>query len=124
MTSPVSVLLVEDNDADARYVEELLSEPSSARGERFPGLPDASDEVEIDTTLRHHIQLGFRSLVALMPEAFALAPDLVDTVHRIAYDPFAEDALPTAVNRLNDAAQYLRWRVGYSCPQRSEEAHV
>lgn len=47
MTARVSVLLVEDNDADARYVEELFREPSSTGGDRFPGLPDAGDEVAI-----------------------------------------------------------------------------
>jgi signal transduction histidine kinase len=45
MTTPVSVLLVEDSDADARYVEELLDESIAASQERFPGLPDADDEV-------------------------------------------------------------------------------
>ncbi|MFP4273532.1 MAG: hypothetical protein ACLFRU_00770 [Paracoccaceae bacterium] len=62
------------------------------------------DEVEVDTTLRHHMQSGFRAVLALMPDAFALAPDLVDTVHRITYDPHADGAMQTAVNTLNDAA--------------------
>jgi hypothetical protein len=62
------------------------------------------DAAEIDTTLRHHQQLGFRALLALMPDDFALAPDLLDAVHRIRFDPYAEGALQAAVARLNDAA--------------------
>ena len=30
----------------------------------------AEDEVEIGTTLRHHLNCGFTSVVALMPDAF------------------------------------------------------
>ncbi|WP_135303647.1 ATP-binding response regulator [Haloarcula amylovorans] len=47
MTETVDVLLVEDNDADARYVEELFREPIPVQAERFPGLSDAGNEVQI-----------------------------------------------------------------------------
>lgn len=47
MTDPVSVLLVEDNDADARYVEELFRGTVPPGEERFPGLPDTGDDVAI-----------------------------------------------------------------------------
>lgn len=47
MTQSVRVLLVEDNDSDARFVRELLNEPVSAREERFPGMPNVDAGVEI-----------------------------------------------------------------------------
>lgn len=44
------------------------------------------DEVEIGTTLRHHLQSGFTAVVALMPDAFAIPSDLRDKVHRVSLD--------------------------------------
>ena len=64
----------------------------------------AEDGAALDTTLRHHQQLGFRALLCLMPDGISLAPDLVDSVHCIRHDPWAEDALTRAVDRLTDAA--------------------
>ena len=64
----------------------------------------AEDGAALDTTLRHHQQLGFRAVLCLMPDGISLAPDLVDSVHRIRHDPWAEDALTRAVDRLTDAA--------------------
>ena len=32
------------------------------------------DEVEIDSTLRHHLDLGFQQVVALMPGTFSIWP--------------------------------------------------
>jgi hypothetical protein len=58
------------------------------------------DEVEVDTTLRHHQQAGFDSVVALMPPAFDLPRDLQQSVLRVDYDTTAEAALEGAVNRM------------------------
>lgn len=44
------------------------------------------DDVEVDTTLRHHQQMGFTSTIALMPAAFDLPRDLQETVIRVDYD--------------------------------------
>ncbi len=56
------------------------------------------DEVEIDTTLRHHIDAGFREILALMPPAFALPNDVARRVHRINFDIVAGDDFTKAVN--------------------------
>jgi len=58
------------------------------------------DDVEIATTLRHHQQSGFSSVVALMPAAFELPRDLQTSVWRIDYDMAAPNALEDAVNPL------------------------
>ncbi len=65
------------------------------------------DQAEIDTTLRHHLQLGFRPVLAFMAPHLALAPDLTAQVLRIDWDPAADRAVPHAVDRLNDAAPGL-----------------
>lgn len=63
----------------------------------------AEDPVEVDTTLRHHIQAGFRDVLLLAPDAIAVAPELQDDLHRVTYDVHAENALVTAVNRVIEA---------------------
>jgi hypothetical protein len=64
------------------------------------------DDVEVDTTLRHHLQSGFSHVLALMPATFDLPRDLQETVHRIDYDVTREGAAETAVNTLIDAAPF------------------
>lgn len=62
------------------------------------------DEAEIDTTIRHHLQSGFKVALVFMPDEFDLAPDLVEPVHRIRYDMREPAALETAVNAVIAAA--------------------
>lgn len=62
------------------------------------------DDVEVDTTLRHHIQLGFKNVLALMPAQFDLPRDLQETVSRIDYDTTGDGATEHAVNALIAAA--------------------
>lgn len=62
------------------------------------------DDVEVDTTLRHHQQLGFTSVIALMPAQFELPRDLQETILRVDYSMSSEDALTVALNAIIDAA--------------------
>lgn len=62
------------------------------------------DDVEVDTTLRHHLQLGFAHVLALMPAVFDLPRDLQETVHRIDFDLSQQDATQVAINTIIDAA--------------------
>ncbi|SFD56374.1 hypothetical protein [Roseivivax sediminis] len=64
----------------------------------------AEDDVEVDTTIRHHLQSGFASVVVFIAPVFDLAPDVAQLVHRVDYDPVAEGAVPAAVNRVIAAA--------------------
>jgi hypothetical protein len=65
------------------------------------------DDVEIATTLRHHLQAGFASLVVFMPDEFDLPIDLEATVHRITYNMDADRAMEHAVNSIIAAAPGL-----------------
>lgn len=58
------------------------------------------DDVEVATTLRHHQQIGFKSLIACMPRSFSLPRDLEDRVIRVDYDMTAPAAMESAVNLL------------------------
>lgn len=62
------------------------------------------DDVEVATTLRHHEQTGFKTILALMPAVFDLPKDLKAMVHRIDYDATAEGAVEHAVNAVIAAA--------------------
>ncbi len=62
------------------------------------------DDVEVATTLRHHIQTGFMSVVALMPAVFDLPQDLIHQVHRVDYDVTHEGAVTGALNQIIAAA--------------------
>lgn len=56
------------------------------------------DDVEVESTLRHHQRAGFQHLIAFMPTSFELPHDLRDVVLRIDYDVTAEGAAEAAVN--------------------------
>ena len=62
------------------------------------------DDVELGTTLRHHLQCGFRPVLALMPDAFELPADIADKVLRISFDTGAPGAVADAVNKVIEAA--------------------
>jgi hypothetical protein len=62
------------------------------------------DEVELGTTLRHNQQLGFKSVVAFMPDGFSLPGDLRNKVHRVSFDATREGGVFEAVNALMRAA--------------------
>jgi hypothetical protein len=62
------------------------------------------DNTEVDTTLRHHQHLGFKTVLALMPAVFDLPADLKALVHRIDYDTSRPGAVEHGVNAVIGAA--------------------
>ena len=83
-----------------RDLDHLINEAQAALNAGPIAMIVVEDEVEIDTTLRHHQQAGFDSVLALMPAAFELPRDLQESVLRVDYDTTAEGALEQAVNRM------------------------
>lgn len=64
----------------------------------------AEDPVEVDSTLRHHLNAGFTQVLLLAPESIAVAAELAARITRISCDVHADDALVGAVNRIAAAA--------------------
>ncbi len=64
----------------------------------------AEDEVELDTTLRHHRHMGFASVICFGSDRWAMPADLDGKVHRVDYDMRADDAVPRAMNALIEIA--------------------
>lgn len=64
----------------------------------------AEDDVELGSTLRHHLNIGFKDILLLAADTIALPAELEATVHRIRHDVHADDALIKAVNQIIAAA--------------------
>ncbi|MEO1138244.1 MAG: hypothetical protein AAFW87_02200 [Pseudomonadota bacterium] len=65
------------------------------------------DDVEVDTTVRHHLDSGFASILVFMPAAFVLAPDVAGKVTRIGHDIAAGDSFVATINKMIEAAPGL-----------------
>ncbi len=44
------------------------------------------DKIEVDTTLRHHVAAGFKSVIAFCPASFKLPDDVEAFCHRVDFD--------------------------------------
>ncbi|MDJ1007565.1 MAG: hypothetical protein QNJ13_07025 [Paracoccaceae bacterium] len=69
----------------------------------------AEDDVEIETTIRHNLISGFRTVVLFAPDAIPLAEGLRGVVHRVRFDTLAPDAVTEAVNAVIEAAPEGTW---------------
>ena len=69
----------------------------------------AEDGVELDTTLRHHLDAGFPTVLLLADDALTIPDDLAARIIRIRYDVFADEALVRAVNLINTVATPGVW---------------
>ena len=62
------------------------------------------DLVEVDTCIRHHMQLGFASVLVFAPDDLELPKKLDAQIHRISYDMTADGAMVTVLNSIIEAA--------------------
>jgi hypothetical protein len=92
----------------------FLTAAASARPKGPVAIIMAEDPVEVDTTLRHHLQAGFSDVLCLAPDEIALPQALEDKVHRIRHDVHTENALTSAVNSVIDALPGLWLFYGYN----------
>lgn len=65
----------------------FLKQEAGNLGPRPVALVFIEDQVEIGSTLRHHLDCGFGTVLAFMPDAFALPGDLGERVIRIRHEP-------------------------------------
>jgi len=64
----------------------------------------AEDRIELGSTLRHHLDLGFRDVLAVMPAEFDLPEDVAPLVHRIDHDVTVMGDHVAVMNKLIAAA--------------------
>ncbi|WP_050521202.1 hypothetical protein [Pseudorhodobacter antarcticus] len=64
----------------------------------------AEDQVEIESTVLHHLNIGFRAVILLANREIALSQTVEDQVHRVDYETHVPEAIQTAVNQVIEAA--------------------
>lgn len=74
----------------------------------------AEDEVELDTTIRHHATAGFRHIVVFAMPEFAIAGDTADLIIRVDYNMQVPAALESAVNAVMKATGDIWIYYGYN----------
>ncbi|WP_281824023.1 hypothetical protein [Jannaschia rubra] len=72
----------------------------------------AEDGREVESTLRHHVDAGFRQIVVATPPGVALPPVLPEGVHRLTLDRRPDDMAATCVNAFIAARPAGAW-TGY-----------
>ncbi|KAA9008301.1 glycosyltransferase family protein [Histidinibacterium aquaticum] len=102
-----------------RHHEDLRSFLRSGALKQGPvALVLVEDEVEVDSTLRHHLARGFRTIVAFAPPAFdfgaGISAQEAERLHRVDHDTLAEDALTGVVNACIAAAPGTWMHYGYN----------
>lgn len=83
----------------------FLSKGKTALSKGPIGLILLEDEVEADSTVRHHLDAGFKSLVVVGVPDIVLSPDIAESVTRVHFDMTSDDALLHVVNGVINAAQ-------------------
>ena len=85
-------------------LDSYLDTKPKALGKGPVALIFVEDEIELDSTLRHHLDTGFKVVLAFMPPAFALASDVSEKIERIDYDVAQGASYFDAVNKVISAA--------------------
>ncbi len=85
-------------------LDQFIKDGSAALAKGPIALVIAEDEIELDTTLRHHQQLGFHAIVVFVSELWKMPPDLEGKVHRVTVDMTQDAVTSTIVNRVIAAA--------------------
>ncbi len=85
-------------------LDSFLNSGQSALSKGPVALIFAEDETEVESTLHHHLGLGFKSVVAFMPAEFTLSDDLSARVHRVTFRCAPRTVVFDAINRITKTA--------------------
>lgn len=69
----------------------------------------AEDEVEVDSTIRHHAERGFRNILLFAPAELALDEDSESQVIRVDFPTMKQGATVEIVNAVNRALPEKTW---------------
>ena len=64
----------------------------------------AEDEIEIDSTIRHHLDAGFAQVIVFAAPQISIAPGLLSRITHVTCDMTADHALEQVINTLIDIA--------------------
>ena len=82
----------------------FTKDAKSALGKGPAAIVLVEDEAEVASTLRHHLDCDFKSVVAVMPDDFGLPPDVSDKVIRVNHVITRPDEALDALNQIIAAA--------------------
>ena len=85
-------------------LDQFLAEAKTVLAKGPVALVFAEDAVEVDTTIRHHLEAGFVQLALFAPDAIPVTAELEAKIHRIPYEAPTVEALVEAVNKVIAAA--------------------
>lgn len=85
-------------------ITDLLAQNTAALAKGPVALVFAEDAVEIDSTIRHNLELGFRAVVVFMLPEFDLAPDVTKRVLRVDAHLSRDGGREDIINAVIDAA--------------------
>ncbi|WP_299351646.1 hypothetical protein [uncultured Shimia sp.] len=85
-------------------VSELLKDAQRQLAKGPVAMVFVEDDVEVDTTLRHHLELGFRKVVCFIPPAFELDEDLEAEILRVDMNNPTSGTMVETVNQVINAA--------------------
>ena len=81
-------------------LNDLFSKQPDALAKGPIALVFIEDDVEVDTTLRHNLQLGFKTVLGFMMPEFQIADDIVDRVIRVDANIARDGNREELVNRI------------------------
>ncbi|MGB8621876.1 MAG: hypothetical protein WCD16_03560 [Paracoccaceae bacterium] len=99
---------------DYSGLRDFLGRGRSALAEGPVALVLVEDLVEVGTTIRHNLNLGFKSVVLFAPPELDLPEDLTEKVHVVRMDVTRDGILLDAVNRVIAAAPGQWFFYGYN----------
>ena len=94
---------------DYASLETFLAEGKAALAKGPIALILVEDLVEVESTIRHHLEAGFATTLVFAPEALTLSEDLAAQIHRIPWNMHAPGALVRAINPVIAAAPAGTW---------------
>ena len=85
-------------------LDHFLKTGQSALAKGPIALVFVEDDVELDNTLRHHIDLGFKSVITFMPLDFKLSEDVTEQIHRVTLTCAPRSVVFEIINQIIQAA--------------------
>ncbi|WP_196223540.1 hypothetical protein [Roseibium sp. RKSG952] len=85
-------------------LDHFLKTGQSALAKGPIALVFVEDDVELDNTLRHHIDLGFKSVITFMPLDFKLSEDVTEQIHRVTLTCAPRSVAFEIINQIIQAA--------------------
>ncbi len=108
-TDSLAMILQQDRIGSGQHMQyssvtAFLAENPRALAKGPVSLILAEDQVELDATLRHHLNAGFRSVILFARPEIQVAVDVSPKISRVDADMLADGAMLAAVNPIIAAA--------------------